>query len=137
MKTPIDNQDRGQVLSKDCPSRLILQHLTNRWGVLIMFCLSDGTHRFSALRRRIQGISEKMLTQSLKDLEQDGFVLRTVYPEIPPHVDYRLSPLGREAAARIVGLVSWIETSLTDILASHPNEEDGRRDAVAYDAQTT
>ena len=64
----------ANVLSKNCPSRMQLMHLTNRWGVLVMFCLRRGTHRFSELRRRIDGISEKMLTQTLRDLENDGFL---------------------------------------------------------------
>ena len=66
----------ANVLSKNCPSRVKLMHLTNRWGVLVMFCLRRGTHRFSELRRRIDGISEKMLTQTLRHLENDGFVIR-------------------------------------------------------------
>ena len=73
----------ANVLSKNCPSRVTLMHLTNRWGVLVMFSLRKGTHRFSELRRRIDGISEKMLTQTLRDLENDGFIVRKEYAVIP------------------------------------------------------
>ncbi|MGE8523284.1 MAG: winged helix-turn-helix transcriptional regulator, partial [Acinetobacter pseudolwoffii] len=73
----------GQVLSTECPSREILEHLANKWSVLVLRCLSEGVHRFSELKQRIEGVSEKMLSQTLKVLEQDGFVLRTVYPVVP------------------------------------------------------
>lgn len=100
----------ANVLSKNCPSRVKLMHLTNRWGVLVMFCLRRGTHRFSELRRRIDGISEKMLTQTLRDLENDGFVIRKEYPIIPPHVEYSLSEnKGVEVAEKIYDLVQLIE----------------------------
>lgn len=102
----------GQVLSNDCPSREILEHLTNKWSVLILHCLSEGVHRFSALNKRIEGISEKMLAQTLKILERDGFVLRTVYPEVPPRVEYQLTILGAQAAEKINALIVWTERNL-------------------------
>lgn len=106
----------GQVLSNECPSREILEHLTSKWSVLVLRCLSDGVQRFSELRNRIQGISEKMLAQTLKILEQDGFILRTVYPEVPPKVEYQLTILGAQAAEKLNYLISWIERSLPDIM---------------------
>ena len=103
----------ANVLSKNCPSRVKLMHLTNRWGVLVMFCLRRGTHRFSELRRRIDGISEKMLTQTLRDLENDGFVIRKEYPVIPPHVEYSLSEnKGETAIGRGFKLPLVISTSI-------------------------
>ncbi len=66
----------GQVLSANCPSREILEHLTNKWSVLVLRCLNEGVHRFSELKKRIEGISEKMLAQTLKMLEQDGFIFK-------------------------------------------------------------
>ena len=84
----------GQVLSNECPSREILEHLTTKWSVLVLRCLSDGIHRFSELRQRIDGVSEKMLAQTLKVLEKDGFLIRTVYPVVPPKVEYQLTILG-------------------------------------------
>lgn len=113
----LDGWQLGNVLAAECPSRGILNHLTNRWGTLVMVALATGPHRFAELRRKVGGVSERMLSQTLKDLEADGFVLRTAHPVVPPHVDYELTPLGMQAAERLVPLVSWIENALPDILA--------------------
>ena len=106
----------GQVLSTECPSREILEHLSNKWSVLVLRCLSEGVHRFSELKQRIEGVSEKMLSQTLKMLEQDGFVLRTVYPVVPPKVEYQLTITGSQAAEKMMNLIGWIEKSLPEIL---------------------
>lgn len=106
----------GQVLSNECSSREILEHLTNKWSVLVLRCLSEGVHRFSELKQRIEGISEKMLAQTLKMLEQDGFILRTVYPVVPPKVEYQLTITGSQAAEKINYLIGWVERSLPEIL---------------------
>ena len=113
-----DHWQAGNVLAPDCPSRPILQHLTSRWGALVMVALAMGPHRFSGLRRQVRGISERMLAQTLQELEADGFVLRTAHAVVPPHVDYELTPLGHEAAAHVVPLIRWIEASLPRILAA-------------------
>ena len=102
----------ADVFSAQCPSRSVLDHLTSRWGVLVLMALAQEMHRFSALRRKVGGVSEKMLAQTLATLEDDGFVLRTAYPEVPPRVEYRLTPLGREVAERMEGLVAWIEKNV-------------------------
>ena len=114
------SQLMGQVLSKQCPSREILEHLTHKWSVLVLHCLSEGVQRFSELRNRIEGISEKMLSQTLKILEQDGFILRTVYPEVPPKVEYQLTVLGAQAAEKMNYLINWIERDLPEILENKP-----------------
>ena len=108
--------ERGNVLVADCPSRQILQHVTSRWGGLVMITLLTGTHRFSVLRRRIGGVSERMLAQSLQQLESDGFVRRVSYDVVPPHVEYSLTPMGTEVAERVVTLASWIEEHLPAIM---------------------
>ena len=113
----LDHWQLGNVLAADCPSRPVLQHLTNRWGTLVMVALSSGPHRFAELRRKVGGVSERMLSQTLKDLEADGFVLRTAHRVVPPHVDYELTPLGQQAARHVVALASWIEGALPEILA--------------------
>ncbi len=113
----LDQWQLGNVLAADCPSRPILQHLTCRWGALVMVALATGPHRFAELRRKVGGISERMLSQTLKDLEGDGFVLRTAHQVVPPHVDYELTPLGRQAAGHVVALAGWIEGALPEILA--------------------
>ncbi|MEZ2902237.1 winged helix-turn-helix transcriptional regulator [Acinetobacter terrestris] len=106
----------GQVLSNECPSREILEHLTTKWSVLVLRCLSDGVHRFSELKQRIEGVSEKMLAQTLKVLEKDGFLIRTVYPVVPPKVEYQLTILGAQAAEKMTLLIGWIERNLPEIL---------------------
>jgi len=105
------------VLNDRCPSRVVLNHVTSRWGVLVLIALQDGTMRFSALRRRIGGVSERMLTQSLRLLEEDGFVRRTAHPVVPPHVEYDLTPLGVEVADKVHALAACIEGNLGQIMA--------------------
>ncbi|MET7731262.1 helix-turn-helix domain-containing protein [Streptomyces sp. NPDC005402] len=90
-----------------CPHRLVLEHVTSRWGVLVLMHLLDRPHRFSELRRAIGRVSEKMLTQTLQTLERDGLVHRDAKPVIPPRVDYSLTDLGREAAEQVRGLAEW------------------------------
>ncbi|MEU9004915.1 helix-turn-helix domain-containing protein [Streptomyces sp. NPDC048551] len=92
-----------------CPSRGILEHVTSRWGVLVLASLLERSYRFSELRREVGGVSEKMLAQTLRTLERDGFVLRHAHPVIPPHVDYSLTDLGREAAEQVWALARWSE----------------------------
>lgn len=109
---------RGEVLSPDCPSREILKHVTSQWGVLVLVALLGGTLRFSELRRRVGVISEKMLTQTLQQLEQDGFVKRVSYPVVPPHVEYSLTPLGEGISLKVEALTDWIELNLAEIMHS-------------------
>lgn len=111
---------KGWVLSAKCPSRAILTHLTNRWGVLVMRVLFTGTKRFSELRREIEGISERMLTQTLQNLEQDGMLIRKSFNTVPPHVEYTLTEHGRQASEKIADLVDWLEGNLGEILANKP-----------------
>lgn len=108
---------RGDVFSERCPSREIMQHVTSRWGVLALVALRSGTLRFSALRRRVNGVSERMLAQTLKALEDDGLVARRALPVVPPHVEYSLTPLGQEASEKVQSLADWIEENLPQILA--------------------
>lgn len=122
MESQYANSDLlGQVLSNECPSREILEHLTTKWSVLVLRCLSEGVHRFSELRQRIEGVSEKMLAQTLKTLEADGFIIRTVYPVVPPKVEYQLTILGSQAASKLVNLIEWIEHSLPEIMENKKN----------------
>src|ERR1700754_3911142 len=102
----------------DCPSRVVLEHVTSRWGVLVLAALRERPHRFSELRREVGGVSEKMLAQTLQTLERDGFVDRDAKPVIPPRVDYALTPLGREVGAQISALVHWVEGNLGDVKAA-------------------
>src|ERR1700684_1337317 len=98
----------SDTFSPDCPTRILLDHITSRWGVLILVALSSGTMRWGELRRWARGISEKMLGQTLRTLEADGLVLREQRPVVPPHVDYSLTGRGRELAALLLSLMEWI-----------------------------
>lgn len=120
---------RGDLLCAACPSREVLQHVTSRWGVLLFMVLLGGTHRFSELRRKVGGVSEKMLAQTLRWLEEDGFVDRRSFNTVPPHVEYSLTPLGRQVGQRVESLADWIEENMGVIAAA-------RRPAVAADAPT-
>ena len=116
--TLAEQMQRGDLFSENCPSREVLKHVTSRWGVLVLVALLQGTHRFSDLRRKIGGVSEKMLAQTLQWLEGDGFVLRKSYHVVPPRVEYSLTPMGLEIGQRVVGLADWIEAKLPSILES-------------------
>ncbi|MEU0477335.1 winged helix-turn-helix transcriptional regulator [Streptomyces olivaceus] len=98
-----------------CPERLLVEHVTSRWGTLVLIALLDRAHRFSELRREIGVVSEKMLAQTLRTLERDGLVHRDAKPVIPPRVDYSLTVLGREAAEQVRGLARWTERRMAAV----------------------
>ncbi|WP_017593063.1 winged helix-turn-helix transcriptional regulator [Nocardiopsis potens] len=108
------------VFQKRCPSRSALEHATAKWAVLVLSALTEGEGgaRFGALRRRVDGVSEKMLSQTLQTLERDGFVDRRVLRPIPPHVEYSLTPLGRETARHLLGLVDFLEGRMDEVVAA-------------------
>ncbi|MFE4259964.1 winged helix-turn-helix transcriptional regulator [Streptomyces sp. NPDC056883] len=118
-----------------CPHRLVLEHVTSRWGVLVLDALLDRSYRFSELRRHVgtvAKVSEKMLTQTLQTLERDGFVHRDAKPVIPPRVDYSLTPLGREAAERVRALAHWTGLRMDDVeKARAAYDETKQRQAAA------
>lgn len=91
-----------------CPSRVLLEHVTSKWGVLVLLRLGGaGTMRWAELKRSVEGVSEKMLISTLRTLEADGLVLREALPVVPPHVEYSLTPAGRDATALLAPLVAW------------------------------
>ena len=106
------------VLARRCPSRPTLEHITGRWGTLVLLGLYDGPTRFNELRRRVDGVSEKMLSQTLHALERDGFVDRTVHTAIPPRVEYSLTPLGGQTTKLLVELVNHLESRMPEVLAA-------------------
>jgi DNA-binding HxlR family transcriptional regulator len=106
---------RGDLMAQACPSREVLKHVTSKWGVLVLMALRLETLRFSALRRKVGGVSERMLAQTLQNLENDGFLNRVSYDVVPPHVEYSLTPLGQEAAEKVGVLADWIEVSMPKI----------------------
>jgi DNA-binding HxlR family transcriptional regulator len=95
-------------LAANCPTRLVLDHVMSRWGVLLLLALSERTMRWGELRRVVEGISEKMLAQTLRTLEGDGIVLREVTPSVPPRVDYSLTERGEALVERLLPLLEWI-----------------------------
>ncbi|AGY59730.1 winged helix-turn-helix transcriptional regulator [Gloeobacter kilaueensis] len=113
-----DLMAQGNVFEPGCPSREFLKHLTSSWGVLVLIALGGGTLRFSDLRRRVNGVSERMLAQTLQQLEGDGLVDRRSYPVVPPHVEYTLTALGHEAAQRVEALAEWVEENLPTLIAN-------------------
>ncbi|MFF0892513.1 MULTISPECIES: winged helix-turn-helix transcriptional regulator [unclassified Streptomyces] len=113
------------VFAKACPSRGTLEHVTGRWGGLTLGALHEGSLRFNELRRRVDGVSEKMLSQTLHALERDGLVHREAQPTNPPRVDYELTPLGHRVAERLLALIHLVEGSMDDVLAAR----------TAYDAR--
>lgn len=115
--------NRGNLMSPECPSRGVLERLTSRWGVLVLIALEAGTLRFSELRRKIGEVSERMLAQTLKQLERDGLVLRRALDVVPPHVEYSLTPLGREAAGHVRRMTDWIEMNIGAIMAHRAQQE--------------
>ena len=103
--------------ARDCPSRRLLDRIGDRWTVLIVGALDDGPYRFSQLAARVDGISQKMLAQTLRSLERDGFVTRTVYPEVPPRVEYELTALGRSLQQPLRALEDWAVENMTAVAA--------------------
>jgi len=114
--TLAEQMRRGELFAVECPSREILKHVTSSWGVLVLVALLEGMHRFSELRRKAGGVSEKMLAQTLQCLEKDGFVNRVSLPVVPPHVEYTLTPLGEEVAHKVESLADWIEENTSRIM---------------------
>ncbi|WP_330332851.1 helix-turn-helix transcriptional regulator [Streptomyces sp. NBC_00536] len=132
METPVCTETAGaaelpfDVFARDCPSRETLEHVTGRWGSLTVGALHDGARRFNELRRRVDGVSEKMLSQTLHALERDGIVHREAQPTNPPRVDYELTPLGREIAERLLSLIHFVEGSMTPVLAARQSYDETR-----------
>jgi len=93
----------------ECPLREVLDRVGDKWSVLVVMLLSDGPRRFSELRRSIEGISQRMLTRTLRQLERDGLVVRTVYPSVPPRVEYELTDVGRTLRDPLTALGRWSE----------------------------
>lgn len=113
----VSNRDGKRVFeqSEDCPIRNVVAQIGDKWSILILFSLVDGPDRFNSLKSRIEGISQRMLTQTLRELERDGFVERTVYPQVPVKVEYELTDLGRGLVKSVWGLVSWADAHHDEI----------------------
>ncbi len=108
----------ASVFARDCASRHVMGDVTGRWGGLALAALHDGAYRFNALRRRVDGVSEKMLAQTLQALERDGLVRREVQATIPPRVEYSLTPLGERVAAKLKELIELLESEIGHMQAA-------------------
>jgi DNA-binding HxlR family transcriptional regulator len=120
-----DASIEADVFARNCSSREALQNATSRWGILALAALAEGDYRFNALRRRVDGVSERMLSQTLHTLERDGLVVRTVLESIPPKVEYSLTPLGRGVAEQLTSLIELMQSNLPAVLAARA-EHDAR-----------
>jgi DNA-binding HxlR family transcriptional regulator len=108
-------EDAGNVFDPGCPARAILEILAEKWALLLVHMLAQGPARTAELRRRIGGISDKMLIQTLRRLERSGFVERRAFPEVPPRVEYSLTELGLSLSGPITMLDGWVEKHLAEI----------------------
>ena len=116
---PAAEQLPADVLSQHCPSRIVLRHLTDRWTPLIVAVLADGEPvRFKDLKSTIQGISPKVLTETLRSMERDGLLTRHITASVPPRVDYQLTDLGLTTVEPLEAVRTWAETHVAEVLAN-------------------
>jgi len=109
----------------DCPTRMVLDRIADKWAVLVLGLLTGGPVRFNQLRRQIDGLSQKMLSQTLKGLERDGLVSRTAIPTVPVTVEYRATPLGLTLSDTLDALRGWAETHIEDVLTAQRRYDAG------------
>jgi DNA-binding HxlR family transcriptional regulator len=120
------NSPKPNVLDKNCPSRQVLELIADKWTAIVIYRLAQGTKRYSELQREISGVSQKMLTQTLRSLERDGIVKRKVYPVIPPMVEYSMTPLlGETLIEPLCRLCEWAETNLSEVEAARARYDGG------------
>ncbi|MBX9397249.1 helix-turn-helix transcriptional regulator [Streptomyces sp. TRM72054] len=131
--TPSDGDDTAQwaanVFFRACASRPVLEHIASKWGALALAALREGPYRFNALRRRVDGVSEKMLSQTLHALERDGMVNRHEHSAIPPRVEYSLTPLGTQVADRLIDVIQLLESALPQITVAQQRYDAARQPA--------
>lgn len=116
------------VFSSDCPTRQVLDCIADKWSVLIVRRLSDGTMRFAQLRRAVDGISQKVLTSTLRELERDGLVSRRIYASVPPRVEYSLTDLGRSLRDLVAGICVWAEEHIEEVQSARSAYDTRSRD---------
>lgn len=120
-----ENERRVFHNNQDCPIRDVVSQVGDKWSALLLFALADGADRFNSLKSRVIGISQRMLTKTLRKLEREGYLSRTVYPEVPVKVEYALTPMGKELIVPLYQLTQWAEK----------HHEDIRRCRVAFDSR--
>ncbi len=122
------------VYNERCPTRMVLDRIADKWTVLIVGALDERKKRFGELRREVGGVSQKMLTQTLRGLERDGIVTRTVYASVPPRVEYSLTDLGRTLVGILEGIRAWSERNIEQVLKAR-SEFDGRNETASSDEE--
>jgi len=118
---------KWDVYNESCPTRMVLDRIADKWTVLIVGALENKTKRFGELRREIGGVSQKMLTQTLRGLERDGLVTRVVYASVPPKVEYSLTELGRTLVRTLEAICDWSEKNIEDVLKARDDYDTQNR----------
>lgn len=113
----------GDSFDPDCPTRLVLDRIGDKWSVLVVLCLHERDHRFTELRQRIGGVTPKVLTQTLRAMARDGLVTRRVFAEVPPRVEYSLTPLGRSLQKPIREVTDWAERNMEAVMAARTQHD--------------
>jgi DNA-binding HxlR family transcriptional regulator len=129
---------RGDAFDPGCPTRLILDRIGDKWSVLVVLSLTAGPRRFTELRRAIGGVTPKVLTQTLRAMERDGLLTRRVFAEVPPRVEYALTPLGRSLHAPIQAITEWAEENVEAVVSARTRHDghDRPEDAGRHDRLT-
>ncbi|GAB4238449.1 MAG: helix-turn-helix domain-containing protein [Stanieria sp.] len=118
VRKQIRNLPEPEVFTLNCPTQQVLDIVGNKWSVIVIYCLAYGTKRYKEIERKIEGISQKMLTQTLRDLEKNGLVERKIYPEVPPRVEYSLTTLGETLIEPLSSLAHWAEIHFAEVEAA-------------------
>lgn len=126
---PAETWTRGDVFAAECPTRQLLDRIADKWSTLILIVLGEGPIRFNALKHRIDGVSQKMLSQTLKSLERDGLVSRSVVATVPVSVTYAVTPLGRTLMAAMQSMIDWAETQMPEVAAAQTAYDQRSSDA--------
>ncbi|MCP2338571.1 winged helix-turn-helix transcriptional regulator [Actinomadura rupiterrae] len=121
-----DSLRPGDAFDPSCPTRLVLDRIGDKWSVLIVLSLLDGPRRFTQLRDRIGGVTPKVLTHTLRGMEHDGLLVRRVFAEVPPRVEYELTPLGHSLRAPIQAVTDWAEAHVGQVMAARDRQDAGR-----------
>ena len=126
----VTDLSRGDVFARNCPTRQLLDRVGDKWSVLILMLLGGGGLRFNELKRRIDGISQKMLSQTLRSLERDGLVEREVHPGKPISVSYTLLPLGAGLLGAVRMMTDWAETNMAEVAQAQARYDAGEAEAA-------
>jgi DNA-binding HxlR family transcriptional regulator len=125
VRKEIQNLPEPEIFSLECPAQQVLDIICNKWSALVICCLAYGTKRYNQLQKQIEGISQKMLTQTLRNLERHGLVERKVYPAVPPRVEYSLTSLGETLIEPLSSLADWADLHISEIREARDRNEEG------------